>query len=255
MPKVCFEQAHMTCAEFGLWVQYKKLSHASGRLFCDGRKTAERFEGESKDHIYRLRKSLIEKGWLVPTKHSGTDKKTGRRTAAEFTVLDHQQWAKKQGKMKCKSSLFSEPGPVAPVQMDTESPVAPVQTACRTRANGPVAPARHSTKENQLKENIEIKFASDPSESKANTFFVDMKDRDAETLRLAKTTSAPFASVQMDSPELAEFEGMTSAQIISLIPYKRGMQLYNRTKGVYVKDDAIAEVLKYRKETKEAQSS
>lgn len=248
MPKVCFEQAHMTCAEFGLWVQYKKLSYASGRLFCDGRKTAERFEGESKDHIYRLRKSLIEKGWLVPTKHSGTDKKTGRRTAAEFTVLDHPQWTKRHGKAKCKSSLFSEPEPIAPVQMDTESPVAPVQTACRTSANGPVAPARHSTKENQLQENIETKFAPDPSESKADTPFVNIKNRDAEVLRIAKPTSAPFAPVQMDPPEPDEFKDMGSAQILALIPHARGMQLYNRTKGHYSRDAAIAEVLKYRDE-------
>ena len=194
MVKQCFEQAHMTCAEFGLWKQYTMLAYKSGRLFCDGRKTAERFSGESKDHIYRLRKSLIDKGWLVPTKQSGVDKKTGRRTAAEFTVLDHPQWTKKHGKTKCKSSLFSDLEPVAPVQMEKESPVAPVQTACRTGANGPVAPARHSSKENQLQENL-VESIANPE----NTFLKLGKEKltDGQSIRLAEPNIAPVAPVQM----------------------------------------------------------
>src|ERR1700685_1818150 len=156
MSKQCFEQAHMTCAEFGLWVQYQKLAYKSGRLFCDGRRTAERFFKESKDHIYRLRRSLVTKGWLEVVKGSERDKKTQRVTVTEFRVLDHAAWVNRHGKKSCKTSMFTDMEPVAQVQMAEEQPVAPLQTPCRTRANEPVAPARHSTKQHQLQENIEI---------------------------------------------------------------------------------------------------
>jgi hypothetical protein len=196
--KRCFEQAHMTCAEFGLWKQYMMLAYTSGKLFCDGRKTADRFSGESKDHIYRLRNSLINKGWLVTIKGSGRDKKTGRRTPGEFIVLSHEQWVKKHGKNECKSSLFSELEPVSPVQMADDSPVAPVQTACRTHANSPVAPARHSSKENQLQENIDTNLAT--TERTSLNIEESGMSSGRQRERVAEPNMPPVALVQMADP-------------------------------------------------------
>src|ERR1039458_2460719 len=120
--KKCFEQAHMTCAEFGLWVQYQKLSYKTGRLYCDGRRTAERFNKTSKDQIYRLRRALVEKGWLEIIKNTVRDRSTGKLTVIEYKVLDHAAWVRKHGKKSCKSNLFPEEEPVAPVQMGTSGP-------------------------------------------------------------------------------------------------------------------------------------
>jgi hypothetical protein len=197
MSKQCFEQAHMTCAEFGLWVQYQKLAYKSGRLFCDGRRTAERFTGESKDHIYRLRRSLVTKGWLEVVKGSERDKATQRVTVTEFRVLDHTAWVKKHGKKECKTSLFSSVEPVAPVQMAEEEPVAPVQMPCRTRANEPVAPARHSTKETSAKVKTELQSVPTAKQTPTDILKSTLLGG-TQSVRIAEPTIPPFAPVQMD---------------------------------------------------------
>jgi hypothetical protein len=239
----------MTCAEFGLWVQYRKLSFGSGRLFCDGRRTAERFSGESKDHIYRLRKSLVNKGWLVPTKNSGTDRKTGKRTVAEFSVLDHEAWTRKHGKKSCKSNLFEEINPVAPVQMDSENLSHPCKQPCRTRANGPVAPARHSTKENQLQENIGKKIA--PPEQEPLILDESSLFGGGQDIRVAEPTVPPVAPVQMVEPG-GPFAELSTSQIVSqLLPHQDGMKLYHKyNEGKDYdrhREEIVAPVLEYQR--------
>jgi hypothetical protein len=232
MSKQCFEQAHMTCAEFGLWVQYQKLAYKSGRLFCDGRRTAERFKGESKDHIYRLRRSLVANGWLEVVKGSERDKTTQRVTVTEFRVLDHAAWVKKHGKKSCKTALFSDMEPVAPVQMAAKKPVAPVQMPCRACANEPVAPARHSTKEHQLQENIEIKFGN----VEPKTLNIEKEVLlGGQSIRLAEPSVPPFAPVQMDQVNdplvVGPFAELTNSQLVGMLPVKEGMKLYHKYMG------------------------
>src|ERR1700722_13745042 len=96
MSKKCYEQAHMNCAQFGLWNLYRALSYTSKTLFTDGRTTAERFAGESKSGIYRLRKELENNGWIEETKESKRTK-GGTYSATQFRVLTHEQWTKKHG--------------------------------------------------------------------------------------------------------------------------------------------------------------
>jgi len=82
----------------------------------------------------------------------------------------------------------------------------------------------------------------------AGTSFCEQEIIKAEARRLAKIQEPEGQKVTMANPGLAEFEGLESPQIIALIPRERAMQLYTRTKGVYGRDEAIAEVLKYRQE-------
>lgn len=194
MSKQCFEQAHMTCAEFGLWTQYRILSYKSGILFCDGRKTAERFSGENKDHIYRLRKKLVANGWLVVVKDSKYDKKTGRRTKYEFHVLSHEQWVKKHGKKDCKSEVFEGLLPFAPVQMVEKSLSQIQEQPSCTSKNGPVAPARHSSKQTPVINKNSPKL---PPVSQEESEY--HKPDGPQTSREGETVQ-PFAPVQMVDP-------------------------------------------------------
>jgi hypothetical protein len=266
--KQCFEQAHMTCAEFGLWVQYQKLAYKTGRLYCDGRRTAERFSGESKDHIYRLRRSLAKKGWLEVIKGSERDKNTQRVTVTEFRVLDHAAWTRKHGRKHCKSELFpnGEPfapvqmEPVAPVQMEPKEPVAPVQTPCRTSANEPVAPARHSIKETQLQENQLESIASSSERTSVNKQN-GLHLGSGQGSSLAEPNMPPVAPVQMDPPESESekppmdsndpFIGVPTSQLVSeMLPHATAMKLYHKyNKGTEYNQhraEIIAMVLEHR---------
>jgi hypothetical protein len=158
----------MTCAEFGLWTQYRMLSYKSSTLFTDGRKTAERFSEENYRHIYRLRKSLVDKGWLEETKEKKRGK-NGMWSATHFKVLNHEQWVKKHGSKQCKTNVFEEPEPVTPVSMDSISPVTPVSMACDTRVNGPVTPVSHSSKKNQFEIKTSLKLPLNPGTPFKNT--------------------------------------------------------------------------------------
>jgi hypothetical protein len=259
--KKCFEQAHMTCAEFGLWVQYQKLSYTSGRLYCDGRRTAERFSGESKDHIYRLRRLLVEKGWLEVVKGSERDKKTQRVTVTEFKVLDHAAWIKKHSRKHCKSELFPDVDPLAPVQMAIENPVAPVQTPCRTNANEPVAPARHSTEEPSSDVNTELQsFAPTAGRTplcRQNGLPIGC----GQDASLAEPNAPPFAPVQMDSvPQgkddpLVEstepFAGIKTGQLVTRLPHDEGMKWWSKceqgTTYEQHRTEIVAALLEYQK--------
>jgi hypothetical protein len=101
---ICHAQAHMTCAEFGLWEQYRKLAHTSGQMFETTLNTAERFAGESRSSIYRLRSRLIDKGWLVVIKKAKRTK-NGQLSSVVCRVMDHDQWtqnSKNIAKYPCK---------------------------------------------------------------------------------------------------------------------------------------------------------
>lgn len=239
----------MTCAEFGLWVQFQKLSFKSGRLYCDGRQTAERFSDESKDHIYRLRRSLVEKGWLEVIKGSGRDENTQRVTVTEFRVLDHASWVKKHGKKSCKSELFRNDEPVAPVQMATEEPVAPVQMPCRTRANEPVAPARHSIKETQSQRKQELQSLP------PTALETPVNEKNGSPLgcgqnaSLAEPNVSPVAPVQMDPDPFTEIPA--SQLVTSMLPHKKAMELFHKynegTEYNQHRAEIIAAVLEYQK--------
>src|ERR1035441_7110116 len=183
----------MTCAEFGLWVQYCKLAYASGKLFCDGRKTAERFDGMSKSQIYRLRKSLVDKGWMVIVKDSDRTR-GGRYSAAVFHVLDHEQWVKKHGTKHCKTQLFEGLPPVPPVQTVGSSPVPSTGMTCPTGTNGPVPSTGHSSKGKPVLNINQLQVSGSP-QIKA----VEIENRNAES-SLAEPTKPPVPPVQMVDP-------------------------------------------------------
>lgn len=192
MDKRCFEQAHMTCAEFGLWNQYRMLAYKSGVLFCDGRATAERFDGTSKSQIYRLRKSLVKKGWLEITKESKRSK-DGTYSATTFKVLDHIHWVKKHGTVRCKKKLFEGLQPVPCVKMDGGSPVPIKQTTCPTDANAPVPSTGHNSKQNQIEINTGINLGVPPDEP------LELVKTGTQN-SLAKVIKPPVPEAQMVDP-------------------------------------------------------
>ncbi len=198
MSKSCFEQAHMTCAEFGLWVQYRKLAYASGKLFCDGRTTAERFDGMSKSQIYRIRKSLVGKGWLVIVKNSDRTK-GGRYSSTVFHVLDHEQWVKRHGRKHCKTELFEGLSPVPPVQTAKVLPVPSTGMTCPTGANGPVPSTGHSSKEKPVLNMNQLQVLGATSATPDKLVVVNAESS------LAEPTKPPVPPVQMVDPVPGDF--------------------------------------------------
>jgi len=224
----CHEQSHMNCAEFGLWVQYQKLAYASGRLFCDGRRTAERFGSESKSSIYRLRASLIAKGWLETVKESKRGK-GGTYSAAEFKVLDHKQWVKKHGKSRCKKQLLDDFLPVPSTGTLDISPVPSTGMTCPKYGNAPVPSTGHSTKGKPVLKTDSNKVRRLPSEELSHTQSVD-----AQT-PLEREVEPPVPSTGTLESKPEAYEISQAVQELAELDRAKAMAIYKRhtTDGKY----------------------
>jgi hypothetical protein len=124
MPLSCKVEHHLTLTEFGLWEHYRKISRTTGRLFEDPENTAKQFAKASRTAIYRLRKKLTKDGWLLEVKKSKRGP-GGRMTAAEYLVLDHDEWAAKHGKKDCHTNIqdvFQELAQPVPKMEPVSSP-------------------------------------------------------------------------------------------------------------------------------------
>jgi hypothetical protein len=93
--KPCFVHQHLTLEESGLWEYLRAISSKSGILFLDGRKAAMRFQGVTASKLYRVRRRLIDKGWVIEL--DTIDGKPARRdgglyAAQKLRALDHDDW-------------------------------------------------------------------------------------------------------------------------------------------------------------------
>jgi hypothetical protein len=225
MTKPCFEQAHMTCAEFGLWVQYQKLAYKSGILYCDGRRTAERFGSESKSSIYRLRRSLIDKGWLEVIKESKRGE-GGTYSPAEFKVLNHEQWTKKHGKKHCKTSIFEGLAPVP--STGTLNSTCPKYGNAPVPSTGtlPVPSTGHSTKGKPVLNTISFKSLRSPQEEPSKT--------ESKTRSISREANleppVPSTGTLESKPEASEI--FQAVQELDELDHAKAMSIYKR----YTKD-------------------
>ena len=198
--KNCFAQHHMSCAEFGLWEQYRKITHTTNRLFEDPENTADRFAGESRSSIYRLRRKLVKKGWLATVIKSKHNSNGGRASAAIYEPLDHEQWVKIKGTKHCKQH---DDTPVPEVTLEGEfgasQPVPEVAPASATLGIPPV-PEVDGRFETTKYENKQIEKYLGTAEHKPG------KDSnpDAENLRsgefvppMSKVALAPVSEVAL----------------------------------------------------------
>jgi hypothetical protein len=114
--KKCFAHHHMTLAEYALYDIARAWSDGGRELlFFDGPKLARQFEKAGKDHMYKLRDSLLEKGWLVPVGDKSR-RSNGHWGPGTYRVLSHDEY-----------------------QLKHTCPVAREGTASRQGGNGPVA--------------------------------------------------------------------------------------------------------------------
>ena len=81
--------------EYALWDVSRKLSHATGILYFDGRELANLFDCTAKNRIYRAAKSLITKGWYEVISKTKRDSRTGLFKPAQYRVLSPQEWCEK----------------------------------------------------------------------------------------------------------------------------------------------------------------
>lgn len=100
MTKKCFDNKHMTIAQFGFLCLARSLSSQSGVLYFDGRKFGHNFAGgsangrASRTPMYRMVRELTAMGWLEPLTESVRDA-YGKFSPATFRVLTHDEWVAK----------------------------------------------------------------------------------------------------------------------------------------------------------------
>jgi hypothetical protein len=235
---VCHAQSHMTCAEFGLWEQYRKLSHATNQMFEATENTAARFSGESRSSIYRLRSRLVEKGWLVVVKKSKRGK-SGRPSATIFQVLDHDQWEKTNVKSDCKTSSNNELLPVPEMEPEALLPVPEVKSSSSRSGILPVPKVEHRFEKNQIENKSRIE--KPPTKTLSKNLPTLNADQNAKHVKLAPVPEMKL----VDSTPVSEMEPVrTLSEVLDLLGNERAMKLYNRTRGEYTLADAEAELAK-----------
>ncbi len=100
-PGQCFANKHMKFDEFGFWNVCRSLSHPfNNRLVFDGRKLAQHFADENKNHAYNVLERLVAKGWIVLLQKSKRGQ-TGLWSPSTYQILSHEEWAAK-GKRETK---------------------------------------------------------------------------------------------------------------------------------------------------------
>jgi hypothetical protein len=118
----CFEHAHMTPAEYGVWQLCCDLSYKTGVLILDGRSMAKRFVSETgkplgKSAIYRIINSLADQWYTVRNKRKEKVEKLGKGwlvllepkkrgpnglwNAAKYKPLKHPGWVALHGWGQC----------------------------------------------------------------------------------------------------------------------------------------------------------
>lgn len=98
MTKKCFDNMHLTPAQYGFMGLARSLSHKTGELTFDGRKFGQMFGGNAadghsgKNPMYRLARELAATGWLevVTASVKGT---AGKYSETVYHVLTHDEWA------------------------------------------------------------------------------------------------------------------------------------------------------------------
>jgi len=239
----CFEHQHMTTEEYGLWSLYRGLSLKSGEVFDDGRTTADRFADESYSHIYRIRRSLIKKGFLEVKKKSTRDKATQRLTATVFRAITHEEWVRKHGTKHCCTSS----PPVSQVKQEKRvEPVSQVKMSCVTGENEPVAQVTHKPKENPLSlKKASLSSASPSEEGSRDLLFSEIQKQDTQNIAWQSTKAEPVSPVTQDP-----YEGKYIPELLKLLP--DGGKPWAKKRGYdYTRAELIEEI---RKQAQEAAS-
>lgn len=166
----------MTVREYGLYSHIQELTHTSGVLYGDDRELASHFENTDKMKVYRDRRSLIAKGWLVVIKPSERGE-GGMYSPAQYVSLDHDKWAEKHpgACITCATSLTGEIDqyhprnrPVSPVIHKSVGSKSVKASVCE-KENRPVSPviqaepkATHTLSDSQkLAGKIEARICAD----------------------------------------------------------------------------------------------
>jgi hypothetical protein len=242
--KRCHAQQHMSCAEFGLWEQYRKLSFASGQLFEATENTASRFTGESRSSIYRLRAKLIQKGWLVISKKSKPGE-NGRHRPTIFRVIDHEEWVRKHGKADCNLSSWAELQPVPEMESGAKLPVPEMKSPSSKSETDPVPKVEHRFEENQFESKSRF-------EDSGPVGFEKKDSQSGAEVNAERHEVAPVPKVKLEQqspvPELKPAARRTVADILKLLPKARAKWLFTRTGGNYGLPDAEAELAAWQAE-------
>lgn len=181
----CHTQQHLSCAEFGLWEQYRKLSFTSGQLFEAVEHTAERFAEESRSSIYRLRSKLAKKGWLVIAKKSKRGK-NGQLSPTIFRVLDHEEWVEKHGTTECRT-------PVPEVKLGGSSPVPEMKSTSSKSEIDPVPKVERRFEINHSEKKAGLKI---PHSSSFDNFSLSDAEQNAQHVK-----QAPVPEMKQVGPE------------------------------------------------------
>ena len=158
--KHCFAHQHLTPPEYGLYVLLRELSSKNGyRYHFDDRTLAKRFaseRGTSRHSINRLRRSLVDKGfirWDSDLKR-GADGKYDSRVGY---ILSHKEWAA-VNPGKCITTSIGNHGATS---VGAHGPRAPVSNAVSIPHDSPRAPMSHNRDRNNTT-SIETNLAPPP---------------------------------------------------------------------------------------------